>query len=49
MITAGFVLLTAYAVWQGTEQRLGTTDELRTLAGVVAALAITAGTAYLLG
>ena len=45
--TIGFVLLTAFAVWEGTEQRIGTVDELRTLAGALAALIILSGLAVL--
>jgi hypothetical protein len=43
----GFIFLTAFAVWEGTEQRLGTTDELRVIAGVFAAILIAAGMSVL--
>lgn len=39
----GFTLLATWAVWNSTEQRLGTTDELRTLAAAIVAILITAG------
>lgn len=45
----GFLLLVSYAVWLGTEQRLGSTDELRTLVGVLAAVLIAGGVGYLIG
>lgn len=42
-----FLTLTAYAVWNGADQRPGTLDELRTLAGVLAAILIFAGVSVL--
>ncbi len=49
MIFLAFVLLTSFAVWEGTEQRLGTLDELRMLGGVAAAILIFSGVSVLLG
>jgi uncharacterized BrkB/YihY/UPF0761 family membrane protein len=43
----GFVQLAAFAVWETTEQRPGTRDELRTLAAVLVALLIVAGLSVL--
>lgn len=43
----GFVLLVAYAVWNRTEQRPGTLDELRTFVAVIVALLIVAGLSIL--
>lgn len=43
MIFLAFVLLSSFAVWEGTEQRLGTLDELRMLGGVIAAILISSG------
>lgn len=40
---AAWVLLVAFGVWAGTRQRPGTSDEIRTLAAVLAALSIAAG------
>ena len=44
----GFVLLSSFAVWEGTERRLGTLDELRMLGGVAAAILIFSGVSVLL-
>ena len=48
MTFLAFLLLTSFGVWNGTERRLGTSDEWRTLAGVFAAIVIYAGTSVLL-
>ncbi len=46
-LVVGFILLASFAVWEGTERRLGTRDELRTLAATFAAIIITAGASFL--
>ena len=48
LLFLGFILLSSLAVWESTEKRLGTTDELRTLAAVFAAIFIGTGVSALL-
>lgn len=43
LATFGFLLLVTYAVWEGTEQRPGTRDELRMLVGLLMGMAIVGG------
>lgn len=46
-LLVAWVFLVAFAVWEATSQRPGTSDELRTLAAVLAALIIAAGLSVL--
>jgi hypothetical protein len=48
MILMGFLLLTSFAVWETTEQRPGTLDELRTLGAVFVSIVIYGGVSVLL-
>lgn len=48
LLTSGFILLCTSAVWASTGQRIGTADELRTVAAAFQALLILAGVAWML-
>ena len=43
----GLLIASAYAVWNGTRQRPGTFDEVRTIAGVLEMIAIVGLTAHI--
>lgn len=47
LVMFGFTLLATWAVWNSTEQRIGTLDELRTLAAAIVAILIAAGVTIL--
>ena len=48
MTFLAFLLLSSFAVWEGTDRRPGTLDELRTLADTFAAIVIFGGVSVLL-
>lgn len=47
LATLAFTYLAAKVVWEGTEMRVGSMDELRTLLAAIAALTIVAGVGVL--
>ena len=47
MLVFVFMLLASFAVWEGTQQRLGSLDEWRALAGSLSALLISGGVSVL--